>query len=110
MPTWIAHMTKDGREQTLTDHLQQVARLSCEFARPFHNENLATAAGLLHDIGKASPKAQLRMHGADIQVDHATAGAYRKCNHHHRPYLCVFLGPEQRQAISNRSLSRIYGH
>ena len=81
MPTWIAHMTKDGREQTLTYHLQQVARLSCEFARPFHNENLAAAAGLLHDIGKASPKAQLRMHGADIQVDHATAGAYEALQH-----------------------------
>ena len=37
--------------------------------------NLGYAAGLLHDIGKYSPEFQKRLAGANIRVDHSTAGA-----------------------------------
>lgn len=38
--------------QPLEKHLQNVARLAAEFARPFGGEEWAFLAGLWHDLGK----------------------------------------------------------
>jgi CRISPR-associated endonuclease/helicase Cas3/CRISPR-associated endonuclease Cas3-HD len=61
--------------QHLKDHLTNVAKLSQEFADDFNAGELAYASGLLHDLGKYSPEFQIRLEGAHIHVDHATAGA-----------------------------------
>ncbi|MBN2439296.1 MAG: CRISPR-associated helicase Cas3' [Deltaproteobacteria bacterium] len=40
--------------QTLADHLENVARLASEFARPFSGSEFARILGQYHDIGKAT--------------------------------------------------------
>jgi len=75
---YYAHSTDDpGKRdwQHLRDHLQNVAVLASEFADEFNAGELAYAGGLLHDVGKYSPEFQRRLEGANIRVDHSTAGA-----------------------------------
>ncbi|MDD3409943.1 MAG: CRISPR-associated endonuclease Cas3'' [Eubacteriales bacterium] len=71
----IAHSTEDGREQSLAEHLQAVARLSGEFADAFGMRDYGEWIGKLHDLGKAAPKSQRRMRGIGGPVDHSTFGA-----------------------------------
>lgn len=70
----------------LDDHLQATARLAEMFAAPMGCPALARVAGLLHDLGKASPAFQAYLQqcaraAADASraprrgVDHKTAGA-----------------------------------
>ncbi|MDR0813408.1 MAG: CRISPR-associated helicase Cas3' [Oscillospiraceae bacterium] len=61
--------------QTLDAHLTAVAALAREFAEQFGAGELAYAAGLLHDIGKATETFQQRLRGKNIHADHKTAGA-----------------------------------
>jgi len=61
--------------QTLKNHLENVANIASEFSREFNAEQFGYASGLLHDIGKYSPEFQRRLDGANIRVDHSTAGA-----------------------------------
>lgn len=61
--------------QPLAEHLMAVAALAGDMARPFGLERAAYLAGLLHDLGKYSADFQKRIKGADIRVDHSTAGA-----------------------------------
>lgn len=61
--------------QGLYDHLWAVAVMAADFARPFGLELAAFAMGLFHDLGKYDPAFQRRLEGADIRVDHSTAGA-----------------------------------
>lgn len=73
---YLAHMSEDKtREQTIPEHLEATAKLSGKFAKSFGYEDWGYCAGKLHDIGKYSEKFQERIHGSDIRVDHATAGA-----------------------------------
>ncbi|HTO32819.1 MAG TPA: CRISPR-associated endonuclease Cas3'' [Pararhizobium sp.] len=75
---WYAHSGTQGdvRDwQRLRDHLVGVAKLASEMARPFGLERAAFAAGLFHDLGKYNPGFQRRLAGANILVDHSTAGA-----------------------------------
>lgn len=58
--TIVAHVRRndDGTwspPQPLMDHLKESARLASEFASAFNSSSWAYAAGMLHDIGKATP-------------------------------------------------------
>lgn len=75
MERYLAHIARDGREQTVGEHLTGTAELAESFARPFGGEEQARLAGLAHDIGKYSDAFQRRLHGGP-PVDHSTAGAY----------------------------------
>ncbi|WP_292364528.1 CRISPR-associated helicase Cas3' [Methanoculleus sp. UBA208] len=75
---YYAHSTGDPDKcdwQLLRVHLQNVADIASEFADRFGAGDLAYAGGLLHDIGKYSPEFQRRLEGANMRVDHSTAGA-----------------------------------
>lgn len=61
--------------QPLSDHLQEVARISEEFATIFGAGDWGRFAGLLHDAGKATEAFQLRLEGNTQRVDHSTFGA-----------------------------------
>ena len=70
----------DGSYQELSDHLRQTAELSKSFGKKIHFEFAAQLAGLLHDLGKASPSWQLYLQNSvegkiRHKKDHATAGA-----------------------------------
>lgn len=62
--------------QTLKEHLEQVAELATQMARPLGLEKASYLAGLFHDLGKYTADFQTRLRGADIRVDHSTAGAW----------------------------------
>jgi len=82
--TYIARTNKDRdgnlpvgedlREQPLREHLENVRKLAGEFALKFGMKDIAQLLGLIHDIGKYSSEFQERVRGADISVDHTTAG------------------------------------
>ncbi|MCC5857189.1 MAG: CRISPR-associated endonuclease Cas3'' [Ectothiorhodospiraceae bacterium] len=63
----------------LADHLYNTARRAADYAAPFSGQELAYAAGLLHDIGKYSAEFQSRLRGAVAKVDHSTWGARIAC-------------------------------
>ena len=73
--TYLAHLAKDGRSQTVLDHLNGTASLCSAFAAAFGAEEQGRLAGMAHDIGKYSPAFQRRLHGGP-KVDHASAGAF----------------------------------
>lgn len=80
MPDSLYAHTHPTREwEPLADHLAAVAARAAAFARPFGADGLAAAAGLLHDIGKASPRFQAYLHGDAVSTDHSTAGARLAC-------------------------------
>lgn len=71
---YFAHIAKDGRAQTVKQHLNGTADLCAKFASVFDSEEHGRLVGLSHDIGKYSEAFQARLHGGQI-IDHATAGA-----------------------------------
>ena len=73
--TFLAHISNDGRRQTLLSHLTGTAMLAKSFAQPFDTQGQAELAGMLHDIGKYSAAFQKRLYGDSTVVDHSTAGA-----------------------------------
>jgi CRISPR-associated endonuclease/helicase Cas3 len=69
-----------GRRHVLADHLRCTSALARQFADPFGAGDLAAAAGLLHDAGKASCAWQeklLAVEGTDraVGLDHKTLEA-----------------------------------
>ena len=75
---YIAHKRSetDNKEQSLIEHLKNVADLSAEFAQCVNMSEYAELIGILHDIGKYSERFQRRINGEDkIRVDHSTSGA-----------------------------------
>lgn len=79
----VAHTPgPSGEWHALTDHLHAVAETAAAHAARFGGEQLAWWAGLLHDIGKASPEFQHYLALCDREpnrrhatVDHKGAGA-----------------------------------
>ena len=65
--------------EPLGEHLAAVAASAATFARPFGADGLAAAAGLLHDVRKASPRFQAYLRGEAASTDHSTAGAQLAC-------------------------------
>jgi CRISPR-associated endonuclease/helicase Cas3 len=82
-----AHTPNDnGDWHLLDDHLNSVAELAGDFAAKFAMDEFGRVAGLLHDIGKASPEFQSYLSAAYVakqqgkppprsRVDHKSAGA-----------------------------------
>lgn len=71
---YLAHLSEDGREQTVAAHLHGTAELCAQFADAFGARAQGYLAGMAHDIGKYSDAFQRRLHGG-AKVDHSTAGA-----------------------------------
>ncbi len=70
----LAHITHDSREQTLSEHLENVSKLAEKFAKePF--KDIAKAAGAAHDIGKNAQAFQARLHGSKEKFEHSACGA-----------------------------------
>lgn len=82
---FFAHSLEGQEElsngQRLKVHLENVAALASSYAKEFGAENAATAAGLLHDLGKYTAKFQARLLGDQEKVDHSTAGAKEILNY-----------------------------
>ena len=76
MEFWAHSGTSEDHHdwQPLVAHLRQVAALAEERGQPLGLGRAAALAGLLHDLGKYAPEVQRRIAGADIRVDHSTAG------------------------------------
>lgn len=74
---YYAHSNNKDKSQwhLLKDHLQDTSFTAAAFARVFGAQELAHAAGLLHDVGKYAPEFQKRLEGHGIKVDHSTPGA-----------------------------------
>lgn len=73
MKKYLAHISEDGRKQTVQEHLRGTANLCMQFAAAFGAAEQGELVGLAHDIGKNSQAFQDRLNGGRI-VDHATAG------------------------------------
>ena len=74
MTEYLAHISEDGRKQTVEEHLIGTAELCARFAAVFGAKEQGKLIGLIHDIGKNSEEFQQRLCGGEI-VDHSTAGA-----------------------------------
>ena len=75
---FYAHSRENGSEreyQTIKEHAEGVARLSCDFSYNWCEENFAKAISFLHDVGKYQPTFQKRICGAKVSVPHAICGA-----------------------------------
>lgn len=70
-----AHISEDGRKQTIIEHLNGTAELASLFAKDLNLTDEAYYVGIMHDIGKYSEDFQNRLKGG-AKVDHSTAGAY----------------------------------
>ena len=64
-----------GKQQTVKEHLSEVADLAEQFGAEFGLEAPARLAGLLHDFGKYSQSFQKVLDGTMHGVDHASGGA-----------------------------------
>ena len=73
--SYLAHLSDDGRKQTVLDHLKGTADRCAAFAAAFGTEAQGRLAGLAHDLGKYSDAFQRRLAGGE-SVDHSTAGAF----------------------------------
>ena len=49
---FLAHISDDGRKQTVQEHLEGTARLCSEFAAEFDAAEQGYLAGISHEIGK----------------------------------------------------------
>lgn len=86
MSLYYAHSKEDPQTkqllpqqdwQSLEEHLHEVAKRAAAFASAFQMEDYGRAAGLLHDLGKATADFQKRLAGSSQRVDHSTAGAQK---------------------------------
>ncbi len=85
MAPHLAHISEDGRQQTVLEHLNGTAALCASFAAAFGAAEQGRLAGLAHDIGKYSDAFQRRLLENGPKVDHSAAGAY-ECFRLGQPY------------------------
>jgi CRISPR-associated endonuclease/helicase Cas3 len=81
----VAHISQDGKCQTLRDHLIGTAQKAAEMSSVFGCSQWGYLAGLWHDLGKFSSEFQCyiraangvdaHIEGKPGRVDHSTAGA-----------------------------------
>lgn len=74
----IAHISEDGRIQTVEQHCYNVAKIASQKAKISNLENTLYILGLLHDIGKCSKSFQKYIKDENAirgSVNHTTAGA-----------------------------------
>lgn len=89
----IAHKIEEtGEVQTVFEHLRGTAELAKSFAESFGSEDEAFRCGMLHDVGKYSEAFQRRINGAEIKVDHSTAGAAEAYKMHDIPAAFCIAG------------------
>ena len=90
---WNAHISEDGREQTVTEHCLGTSGLAIDFANEFGAGEYIRAAALEHDCGKQTMEFQRRL-GGGPKVDHSTAGAYElyKKNKAYYWASCLIIG------------------
>jgi len=75
---FLAHsQSKNGRMDTVADHLQSVAARAAAYATAFGAADEARLAGLLHDLGKYGSLFQQRLEGKVEHIDHWSAGAWQ---------------------------------
>ncbi len=72
---YLAHKNDKNEEQSLKQHLENVAECCGTYADAFGARDWGYCCGLLHDVGKYSQKFQRRIRGSMERVDHSTAGA-----------------------------------
>lgn len=76
---FTAHISADGRRQTVEEHCRNTAELCAGYMAQFGLESLGRLAGLAHDIGKLNGDFERYIHGesgmARGQIDHSFAGA-----------------------------------
>lgn len=74
---FVTHRREDGTFQPLKEHIENVGERAAQFAAAFGAAEHGRQAGLLHDIGKYSPKGQKRQRDPEhtAKVDHSSAGA-----------------------------------
>lgn len=77
----IAHKSKDGREQSLQEHGQNVAKMAASFAAPFGGEKFAERIGVSHDTGKNTVGFQQYIQAPDknAKSPHAIIAAALNC-------------------------------
>ncbi len=73
---YVSHISNDGKVELVTDHLQETAELSADFAKQFGAVEWAYALGKFHDAGKYSKEFQDRIMRNGPRVDHSSAGAF----------------------------------
>lgn len=73
---YLAHVSEDGREQSVLEHLTGTAALCSAFASAFGAAEQGRLAGMAHDLGKYSAAFQKRLLENGSKVDHSTAGAF----------------------------------
>jgi len=61
--------------QTVKDHLENTARLALSLGEDTGLSEFAYIVASLHDIGKYSHAFQRKLKGANLRIDHSTAGA-----------------------------------
>ena len=83
MTEFFAHSANENyHRHNLVDHLQAVAEIARDFAKPFGGEVAAYYAGLWHDIGKFDPEFQRYLSGdRNRGPDHKGAGTKLACQH-----------------------------
>ena len=83
MTEFFAHSANENHHRhNLVDHLQAVAEIARDFAKPFGGEEAAYYAGLWHDIGKFDPQFQRYLSGDRSRgPDHKGAGTKLACQH-----------------------------
>lgn len=80
MSRYTAHKTDDGREQSVKEHLENVASLCAENSID-ELKDCARLCGLLHDLGKFTDSFQKHINGSPVRVEHARYGAQELAKH-----------------------------